>query len=137
MTATATTGLGEIDLTDLDRWEEGPPHDWFALLRSEAPVFWSASQSFLRFFAPPLALGVTSTFTFTPRAVARPSSPKISGSLQRNTDRSISRRALRMTSTIVVRRSATEVTTASVRASADESLAVIRAPASQIPRRPI
>jgi cytochrome P450 len=30
----------EIDLTDLDRWVEGVPHDWFALLRREAPVFW-------------------------------------------------------------------------------------------------
>ena len=34
------TALAEIDLTDLDRWEQGPPHAWFALLRREAPVFW-------------------------------------------------------------------------------------------------
>jgi cytochrome P450 len=29
-----------VDLTDLDRWVDGPPHDWFALLRRDAPVFW-------------------------------------------------------------------------------------------------
>ncbi len=40
MTTTAGTSLAEIDLTDLGRWAEGPPHDWFALLRREAPVFW-------------------------------------------------------------------------------------------------
>jgi cytochrome P450 len=34
------SAVAAIDLTDLDRWVEGPPHDWFALLRREAPVFW-------------------------------------------------------------------------------------------------
>jgi cytochrome P450 len=30
--------LAEIDLTDLDRWVEGVPYDWFALMRRAAPV---------------------------------------------------------------------------------------------------
>ena len=31
--------LAHIDLLDLDRWvAEGPPFDWFAQLRAEAPV---------------------------------------------------------------------------------------------------
>jgi cytochrome P450 len=34
------SAVAQIDLTDLDRWVEGVPHDWFALLRREAPVFW-------------------------------------------------------------------------------------------------
>ena len=32
--------LTDVDLTDLDRWSVGAPHEWFALLRREAPVFW-------------------------------------------------------------------------------------------------
>jgi cytochrome P450 len=32
--------LADIDLTDLDRWVEGVPNDWFTRLRREAPVFW-------------------------------------------------------------------------------------------------
>ena len=40
MTAAAEVTLADVDLTDLDRWAEGVPHEWFALLRREAPVFW-------------------------------------------------------------------------------------------------
>jgi cytochrome P450 len=40
MTAVAEAALADIDLTDLDRWAQGVPHDWFALLRRDAPVFW-------------------------------------------------------------------------------------------------
>ena len=40
MSAVAEARLADIDLTDLDRWVEGVPHDWFAVLRREAPVFW-------------------------------------------------------------------------------------------------
>jgi cytochrome P450 len=40
VTAVAEPLLADIDLTDLDRWVEGVPHDWFALLRRDAPVFW-------------------------------------------------------------------------------------------------
>jgi cytochrome P450 len=40
MTAVAEAALGDIDLTDLDRWAKGVPHDWFALLRRDSPVFW-------------------------------------------------------------------------------------------------
>lgn len=32
--------LEDVDLYDLDRWEQAVPHDMFALLRREAPVFW-------------------------------------------------------------------------------------------------
>ena len=40
MSAVAGVSLSDVDLTDLDRWSRGAPHEWFALLRSEAPVFW-------------------------------------------------------------------------------------------------
>ncbi len=40
MTAVAEASLGDIDLTDLDRWAQGVPHDWFSLLRRDAPVSW-------------------------------------------------------------------------------------------------
>jgi len=40
MTAVAEASLADIDLTDLDRWAQGVPHDWFALLRRDEPVFW-------------------------------------------------------------------------------------------------
>jgi cytochrome P450/nitrite reductase/ring-hydroxylating ferredoxin subunit len=32
--------LDQVDLTDLDRWVEGVPHEWFALLRRIAPLHW-------------------------------------------------------------------------------------------------
>ena len=32
--------LDEVDLTDLDVWEQRVPHDWLTLLRHEAPLFW-------------------------------------------------------------------------------------------------
>lgn len=34
------TGLDRIDLTDLDLFVNGPPHDVFRRLRNEAPTFW-------------------------------------------------------------------------------------------------
>jgi cytochrome P450 len=40
VSAVASSALSEIDLTDLERWSRGAPHDWFELLRREAPVFW-------------------------------------------------------------------------------------------------
>ncbi len=40
MSAITDASLADVDLTDLDRWVEGVPYGWFALLRSEAPVFW-------------------------------------------------------------------------------------------------
>lgn len=45
MTATTDVSLADIDLTDLDRWAMGPPHDWFELLRREAPVFWQEERA--------------------------------------------------------------------------------------------
>jgi cytochrome P450 len=44
MTAAAQASLDSIDLTDLDRWAEGVPHEWFALLREEEPVFWQEER---------------------------------------------------------------------------------------------
>jgi cytochrome P450/nitrite reductase/ring-hydroxylating ferredoxin subunit len=38
--STAGVSLGEIDLVDLDVWEQRVPHEWFALLRREAPLHW-------------------------------------------------------------------------------------------------
>ena len=32
--------LDDVDLTDLDGWEEGVPYEWLTLLRHEAPLFW-------------------------------------------------------------------------------------------------
>jgi cytochrome P450/nitrite reductase/ring-hydroxylating ferredoxin subunit len=36
----AGLGLADIDLTDLDRWVRGVPHDWFELLRRDEPLHW-------------------------------------------------------------------------------------------------
>lgn len=36
--------LSNIDLTDLDRWVDGVPYDWFARLRQEAPAFWQEEK---------------------------------------------------------------------------------------------
>ena len=40
--APSTAGLDvqDVDLTDLDVWQERVPHDWLALLRREAPLHW-------------------------------------------------------------------------------------------------
>lgn len=38
----STTGLtlDDVDLTDLDVWQQRVPHDWLTLLRREAPLHW-------------------------------------------------------------------------------------------------
>ena len=36
--------LADIDLTDPDAFVTGVPHDWFARLRKEAPVYWHADD---------------------------------------------------------------------------------------------
>jgi cytochrome P450/nitrite reductase/ring-hydroxylating ferredoxin subunit len=36
--------LDHVDLTDLDVWEQRVPHDWFALLRREAPLHWQDEE---------------------------------------------------------------------------------------------
>jgi len=41
----AGPSLADVDLTDLDRWVEGAPHDWFELLRREAPAFWQDERT--------------------------------------------------------------------------------------------
>lgn len=41
MAAQPKRALEEIDVTDSEHWEEGPPHELFTALRSECPVHWS------------------------------------------------------------------------------------------------
>src|SRR4051794_7685910 len=41
MNVIAELSLDQIDVGNLDLWENGPPHDLFARLRREAPVHWS------------------------------------------------------------------------------------------------
>ena len=36
-----STVVGDIDLTDLALFERGAPHEVFAQLREEAPVYWN------------------------------------------------------------------------------------------------
>ncbi len=36
--------LDDVDLTDLDVWEERVPYDWLALLRREAPLHWQPER---------------------------------------------------------------------------------------------
>jgi len=81
----AGASLADVDLTDLDRWVEGVPYEWFALLRREAPVFWqderngrgfwsltryedilAASRDYATFSS---ALGGTSLMDLTPEQV--------------------------------------------------------------------
>lgn len=44
MSAVAEAQFSDVDLTDLDRWANGAPHEWFALLRRSAPVFWQEER---------------------------------------------------------------------------------------------
>ncbi len=41
MSVIAEQPLDQIDVGNLDLWEDGPPHDLFTRLRNEAPVHWS------------------------------------------------------------------------------------------------
>jgi cholest-4-en-3-one 26-monooxygenase len=43
--------LADVDLTDPDIFERGTPHDMFALLRREAPVFWHREEDGPGFWA--------------------------------------------------------------------------------------
>ncbi len=36
--------LDDVDLTDLDVWEERVPYEWLTLLRREAPLFWQPER---------------------------------------------------------------------------------------------
>jgi cytochrome P450/nitrite reductase/ring-hydroxylating ferredoxin subunit len=36
--------LADVDLADLDVWEKRVPHEWFALLRREAPLYWQDEE---------------------------------------------------------------------------------------------
>ncbi len=41
MSTAATADLSELDLSNLDLWRDGPPHEIFTQLREEAPLHWS------------------------------------------------------------------------------------------------
>jgi cytochrome P450 len=41
-----TTIAPDLDLSDLRLWKDGPPHELFAMLRSEHPVHWSSLEGF-------------------------------------------------------------------------------------------
>jgi cytochrome P450/nitrite reductase/ring-hydroxylating ferredoxin subunit len=43
--------LDEVDLTDLDVWEQAVPYQWFTLLRRDAPLFWQTEQDGRGFWA--------------------------------------------------------------------------------------
>ena len=38
--------LADLDVSDLDLWREGPPHEVFTRLRSEDPLHWSELGDF-------------------------------------------------------------------------------------------
>jgi cytochrome P450 len=41
-----TTMTPDLDLSDLRLWEDGPPHELFAMLRAERPIHWSSLEGF-------------------------------------------------------------------------------------------
>ena len=43
--------IDDIDLTDLDVWEERVPYDWLALLRRDAPLHWNPERDGRGFWA--------------------------------------------------------------------------------------
>lgn len=49
--ATHTSDLSSVDLTDLDLWTDGPPHELFARMRTEAPVRWNPSADGIGFWS--------------------------------------------------------------------------------------
>jgi cytochrome P450 len=46
MTTASIADLASLDLSDLDLWREGPPHEIFGHLRNEAPMHWSELGDF-------------------------------------------------------------------------------------------
>jgi cytochrome P450 len=46
MATAPTIDLTELDLSDLELWRDGPPHDIFDALREEAPLHWSELGDF-------------------------------------------------------------------------------------------
>ena len=46
MATTATADLAGLDLSNLELWEDGPPHDVFDMLRRDAPLHWSELGDF-------------------------------------------------------------------------------------------
>jgi cytochrome P450 len=45
-TASSSIDLAGLDLSDLELWRDGPPHDIFDALRAEAPLHWSELGDF-------------------------------------------------------------------------------------------
>jgi cytochrome P450 len=46
MASAATADLAALDLSDLELWRDGPPHEIFTQLRDEAPLHWSELGDF-------------------------------------------------------------------------------------------
>ena len=46
MTTATTPDLAELDLSNLELWRDGPPHETFARLRAEEPLHWSELGDF-------------------------------------------------------------------------------------------
>ncbi len=46
MSTTPTIDLAGLDVSDLELWRDGPPHDVFQMLRQEAPLHWSELGDF-------------------------------------------------------------------------------------------
>ena len=46
MSTAPTIDLANLDVSDLELWREGPPHDVFDMLRREAPLHWSELGDF-------------------------------------------------------------------------------------------
>lgn len=46
MTTTPTVDLESLDLSNLDLWRDGPPHELFDALRRESPLHWSELSDF-------------------------------------------------------------------------------------------
>ncbi|WP_372734629.1 cytochrome P450 [Nocardioides sp.] len=51
MTASTHPDLTKIDLTDASVWEQGTPHEWLDILRSEDPVHWHPESDGQGFWA--------------------------------------------------------------------------------------
>ena len=45
-TASQTADLADLDVSDLDLWADGPPHEVFEMLRREEPLHWSELGEF-------------------------------------------------------------------------------------------
>lgn len=77
---TLSVDLASVDLTDLDLWAEGPPHELFARMRAEAPVRWNPSADGYGFWSLTGGAEITEVSEnpepFPTPAPARPARPR-------------------------------------------------------------